>query len=474
VAARALAVVATAMYDAWSAFDPLAVPTQPGNGILRQTGSAGNAAAKAQAISFAAYRAQLDLFPSLAANAATLMTSLGYDPTDTSTDPTTPSGIGNLAAAAVIAFRHADGSNQLGTLTPTGMPYADYSGYTTPNTPYVVSDPNVWQPLAITINGVTTIQRYATPFWGAVTPFASLPAFNGTGPARYPSMQYQADAQTLLAYSAGLNDTTKMIAEYWADWPGTQLPPGHWTRFGEYVSRRDAHGLDADAQMFFALNNALLDAGVSAWAVKRTFNSVRPITAIHFLFSGTPVYAWAGPGKGTQWIDGGAWQPYQPASVITPPFAEYTSGHSTFSFAAAAVLQHFTGSDKFGFSTTLPAGSSNVEPGITPANPVTLSFPTFSAAASQAGLSRRYGGIHFIEGDLNGRVDGYAIGQGDWTRAVTYFNGGKPCTNGWGNGGGDHITWGGGWGGRGGGQTAQSSWCKSNNWGGWGRDGSPP
>ncbi len=436
VAARALGVVATAMYDAWSAYDALAVPTQPGNGNTRQTSGITDAA-KARAISFAAYRAELDLFPGFAgppdSPANVLMTQTrGYDPTDTSISAT----IGNNAAAAVLAFRHGDGSNQLGDINSAGQPvaaftvapYSDYSGYTTPNTAYVVSDPNSWQPLAITnALGVTTIQKHATPFWGAVTPFAPLPSFSGTGPARYPSWQYTADALSMLAYSAGLNDTTKTIAEYWADSPGTQLPPGHWSRIGEFISRRDGHTQDTDAQMFFALNNALLDAGISVWAVKRTFNSERPITAIHYLYTGKQVYAWAGPGRGAQWIDGGTWQPYQQASVVTPPFSEYTSGHSTFSFAATAVLQHFTGSDRYGYAVTLPAGSSVVEPGLTPSAPVTLSFPTFTSAASQAGLSRRYGGIHFIEGDLNGRADGYKVGQIDWTKAVTFFNGGKPC-----------------------------------------------
>lgn len=405
-------------------------------------------AAKTEAISFAAYAALTDLFPAQASNPAslanTLMGSLvaanGYSASDA------PAVIGQNAAAAVLAYRHADGSNQLGSLNASGQPvppgsvgaYSDYSGYTTLNAPLVVAsasnviaDPNAWQPLQLTVNGVTTIQKYATPFWGAVTPFSPLPAFSGPGPARYPSLQYKADALIVLAYSAALTDTTKMVAEYWSDLPGTQLPPGHWSRIGEFVSRRDAHTLDADAPMFFALNNALMDAGIAAWATKRSFNSERPITAIRYLFAGKPVFAWAGPGRGAQWIDGGTWLPYQPSNVVTPAFAEYTSGHSTFSYAAAAVLQRFTGSDSFGLSVTLPAGSSFVEPGIAPSQPVTFSFPTFSHAAAQAGLSRRYGGIHFIPGDLNGRADGYLVGAQDWSAATTYFNGGKPCVTGW-------------------------------------------
>ncbi len=79
----------------------------------------------------------------------------------------------------------------------------------------------------------------------------------------------------------------------------------------------------------------------------------------------------------------------------TPPFPEYSSGHSNFSAAGAEILKRFTHSDRFGALVTLCAGSSRVEPGAAPASDITLSRSTFSDAAVQAGLSRRYGGIHF-------------------------------------------------------------------------------
>jgi VCPO second helical-bundle domain len=113
---------------------------------------------------------------------------------------------------------------------------------------------------------------------------------------------------------------------------------------------------------------------------KRTYDSVRPVTAIRFLFAGREVLAWGGPGRGTRRIRGEDWQPY----IATPPFPEYGSGHSTFSAAAAAVLARFTGSDRFGGSVPIPAGSSRVEPGTTPAADVVLSWPTFTDAAVQA------------------------------------------------------------------------------------------
>ena len=133
--------------------------------------------------------------------------------------------------------------------------------------------------------------------------------------------------------------------------------------------------------------------------------------------------AWAGPYQGVKLIRGEDWQPYQPTTFPTPPFPEYFSGHSSFSAAAAEVLRRFTKSDAFGASVTVPAGSSKVEPGLVPARDVVLSWPTFSAAADEAGLSRRYGGIHFVPGDLLGRSIGKSIGADAFVKATHYFNG---------------------------------------------------
>ena len=108
------------------------------------------------------------------------------------------------------------------------------------------------------------------------------------------------------------------------------------------MSRRDhhgdhEHGLERDVKLFVALTNAVSDAGCCAWDNKRAFNSVRPITAIRTLFRGQMVRAWAGPYQGTKLIDGAAWFPYQTTSFPTPPFPEYSSGHSNFSAAGAEI-----------------------------------------------------------------------------------------------------------------------------------------
>jgi hypothetical protein len=103
--------------------------------------------AKVVAVSYAAYRALVDVFPEQKARFGARMTELGLDPSSMTQDVTTPAGIGHVAAAALLAFRHEDGWNQHGTLSPTGLPYSDYTGYIPVNSPDVIADPNRWQPL---------------------------------------------------------------------------------------------------------------------------------------------------------------------------------------------------------------------------------------------------------------------------------------------------------------------------------------
>ena len=417
--ARALAIVHTCMYDAWTAYDPVAVGTRLGD-TLRRPASERTQAAKEQAISYAAYRCVIDVFPTQKAGLIDpFMIELGFDPLDTSVDTTTATGIGNVAAAAVLAFRHTDGSNQLGNLHPGA--YSDYTGYVPVNGPDELSDPNHWQPLRAP-NG--TIQMFLAPHWGLVIPFALQPndEFRPPAPPLFPLGTYRKQASAILHLSAALDDLQKTIAGYWADGPSTVTPPGHWNVIAQFVSERDGHALDDDVKMFFALDNALLDVSIAVWECKRFYDYVRPISAIRFLYQGKPVRAWGGPYRGTELIPGEQFQSYLP----TPAFAEYVSGHSTFSAASAEILRLVTGSDTFGGSVTIVAGGSPIEPGLVPASDVTLSWATFSDAADQAGLSRRHGGIHFESGDLQGRALGRRIGAETWAKAQSYFNGTAP------------------------------------------------
>lgn len=415
IVARALAIVDTCMFDAWAAYDDKAKGTRYGANLRRPKGER-TIANKEKAISFAAHECLTDLFPSEAASFNTLMANLGYDPGDAGNNLSTPSGIGNVVAKAVLDFRHHDGANQLGDLHPGA--YSDYSGYTPVNSPNNIVDPNHWQPLQVDGN----IQKFITPHWGSVIPYALKsgsqfrkftppPANYDTEPERY-----EIQAQQVLEYSAHLTDEKKVIAEYWADGPSSELPPGHWSLFAAYVSERDHHTVDQDVKMFFAVANAIFDASIASWDAKRFYDYVRPVTAINFLYAGKTVESWQGP------IDGGDWKPYQAASVVTPPFPEYYSGHSVFSAAGAETLKLFTKSDYFGFSVTIPAGSSKVEPGAVPADDTTLYWATFTDAADEAGISRRYGGIHFIDGDLVSRKLGRMVAQQAWDKTLKYFN----------------------------------------------------
>ncbi len=112
----------------------------------------------------------------------------------------------------------------------------------------------------------------------------------------------------------------------------------------------------------------------------------------------------------------------RPGADPSPPFAEYTSGHSAFSAAGAEVLRLFTGSDSFGGSVVFEPGSTQFESGV-PADETTLSWATFTEAADEAGVSRLYGGIHFTEGDLNGRERGTETGSSAFDLAQSFIDG---------------------------------------------------
>lgn len=429
--ARILAMVHTAQYEAWSQYDGTAVGTLLGDRFRRPPAER-TVENKSIATSYAAYRVLVDLFPRRTRTFDSKMADvLKYDPAVVTTDPSTPEGIGNLAGAAVLLHRRYDGSNQLGG-------YADTTGYQPVNTPDTLVDLNRWQPLktangnqqGVCISGGNLItQTYIGPHWGSVVPFAldDGPLITSTkGPILYPSPEFTLQAQEIISYSANLDDYGKAISQYWADGPSTEFPPGHWSLFSQFVSFRDSHGIDEDAKLFFAVSNATFDAGIVAWKLKRDFDSVRPITAIRELFRGQEIVAWGGPYSGTQTILGETWDPYQEECFVTPAFAEFVSGHSAFSAAAAEVLKSFTGSDTFGAYFLYGVGKSPVEPNEAPSRSVLFLWETFAEAADEAGFSRRHGGIHFVEGDLQGRDVGKRAGERVWQKTTGFYNGSAP------------------------------------------------
>ncbi|WP_051971562.1 vanadium-dependent haloperoxidase [Massilia sp. 9096] len=434
MAARSLAILSTCMYDAWCAYDAVALPLTA-SGAGRRPDAERTEANKAIALSYAAYTALVDQFPGQKAAFEAYMRTLGLDPAAGGGDGQ-PAAIGSAAARAEIAVCHDDGANQLGDLTPSGVPYADYTGYAPGNPPLIVGAPTPlsqipapghWQPLSYTdATGVVRTQAFVGAAWDWVRPFAlsSAAQFRPGPPAAPGTSEYLAQARHIVEVQAMLSDEQKVSAEYWADGPGTDMPPGHWLRFALTISQRDRHTLDDDVKLFFALGAALADAAIAGWDAKRAYDSARPITAVRHALHGQSItgYGTLGPAGGLRAILGQEWTPYQPATFPTPPFPEHVSGHSLFSAAAAEVLARFTGSDVFGASFTAPPGSMHVEPGV-PAGGVTLSWPTFSAASAQSGVSRVYGGIHFDNANLAGQGMGRRVGAQAFARAQGLWQG---------------------------------------------------
>jgi hypothetical protein len=251
--------------------------------------------------------------------------------------------------------------------------------------------------------------------------------------------------------------------------------PGFAFRIGGTGPKVDR--LEWDVKLYFALNGAVHDAAVAAWGVKGRYDSVRPISMIRYMGGqgqstdphgpaydpdGLPlvpglvevvtgkssaprhrheqlaghveeiaVRAWRGnpqdptsESSGVGWILAVEWVPYQAPTFVTPAFAGYVSGHSTFSRAAAEVMTAFTGSPYFpgGMSEwTVRAGDLNTESG--PSHEITLQWATYFDAADQAGVSRLYGGIHISPDDFEGREIGAVCGKEAWALALRYFEG---------------------------------------------------
>ncbi|MGB3190553.1 DUF6851 domain-containing protein [Lyngbya sp. PCC 8106] len=465
VGSRAYSMVHTAMFDAWAAYDQVAVATQLGDQLQRPEAE-NTDAHKIEAMSYSAYRVLTDLFPDQVEIFDGLMADLGFDPNNTTTDTTTAAGIGNVSANALLEFRHQDGSNQLND-------YANTTDYQPVNTPEQLVDIESWTPEHIPVdNPDAPLQEYLTPQWGDVTPFGLDSGDQLRPEAPEPFLlvegevdleartitladgavvdinrdivgtiinpEFIAQAEQVVETSANLTDEQKLIAEFWEDGGGTSFPPGTWMTFGQYTSAQNDHSLDQDAKLFFGLGNAVFDAGVATWEAKTHYEYTRPVRLVRELgdlgligefneeLGGYAVEAWAGPGEGTQTILASDFTTYQtPGSHVSPPFAEYVSGHSTFSASAATILELVTGSDNFGASVTFEPGQSRFEPNLTPQQEVTLAWDTFSEAADEAGLSRLFGGIHFEDGDLNGRTLGQDVATEVFEQAQFYIEGGQ-------------------------------------------------
>jgi hypothetical protein len=284
-------------------------------------------------------------------------------------------------------------------------------------------------------------------------------------------------------------DFVRVLAEFWADGPSSETPPGHWFTILNYVSdhplfekRFKGEGpvlddLEWDVKSYFALGGAMHDVAVAVWGIKSWYDYVRPISAIRgmaalgqstdstamsyhpggmplipghieLVLSGDPLagesdehvgkvklFAWRGPGwigdpltdyAGCGWILAEEWWPYQRPGFVTPPFAGYISGHSTFSRAAAETLTMLTGDEYFpgGMGEFHAPQNAYLVFEAGPSVDMTLQWAKYRDASDQSSESRIWGGIHPPVDDIPGRRIGAEIAEDVFVLAEEYFTGG--------------------------------------------------
>jgi hypothetical protein len=551
VHARNLFHTSAAMWDAWAAYDPTAdgyfVTEKETAGDVTAAREAAMSFA-AYRILLWRYGTVSDLAVA-AEQLDAVMASLCYRTDYESTDGDSPADLGNRIASTIIEVGRDDGALEDeryvdGSFQPANDPLV----VADPGT--VMRDPNSWQPLSlgtqIAQNGLPIpgkVQTVIGPHWGRVTSFALPPSAQGTpiDPGPPPRLgdpasdaAFKEAAVEVIRYSAQLDpadgveidvspgalggntlgtndgrghdlnpitgepyapnvvaraDFARAIAEYWADGPKSETPPGHWNVIANAVA--DAPGferrvggegepvdaLEWDVKTYLALNGAVHDAAVAAWGLKGFYDSARPISMVRYLggqgqssdpagpsydADGLPlepglievvtaessapgerheelaghvgevaVRAWRGfpedpetQTSGVGWIRAVDWVPYQRSTFVTPAFAGFVSGHSTFSRAAAEVLTAMTGDPFFpggSWEWTLRSGELLHEEG--PTKDLTVQWATYFDAADQAGISRLYMGIHISPDDVDGRTIGSACGTAAWALATRYFDG---------------------------------------------------
>ena len=425
VTSRYLGLIFTAVFDAWTRYDEKAIPVYL-KGVERRPASEQNLKNKEIAISYAAYRAMLEYFYSDAMYIKDLMKNeFGLDPDNDSMDPSTPEGIGNLAAKAVIEARHNDGANQYGEHPEgNGEPYFDYSGYQPVNPPNEMNDIKRWQPKFFeNEDGEKYAPGCLTPYWQMVKPIAldSASQHRPGPPPAIGSDSLNKEIEQVVEVNANLTNEEKALVEFMRDGPSSVQQAGHWLIFAQNVSLRDNHTLDEDVKMYFAVEMAAMDAFIASWDAKMYYDFARPYALVHDYYDDQVIKAWGGPKKGTVEMKGNEWNPYSPKAFLCPPFPSYVSGHSTVSGACSEILRFYTGNDTFGQKVKLLPGYLT-EPGITQ-DSVELFFPSFTEAANMAGWSRVLGGYHIQADNIAGLQLGRDVASTVWKVYEKHVNG---------------------------------------------------
>jgi len=415
VTSRYLGLIFVSIFDAWSMFDEKAIPVYLGD-IARRPTTEHTLKNKEIAISYAAFGTMNEYYYSDKELFANFMIELGLDPMNKSLDPTTPEGIGNLAAKTIIEARKGDGANQYGEESGSdGKPYFNYVGYKPVNSADKNVDPNRWQPKYFS-DGKDG--KYApgclTPFWDKVTPVAlkSGDQFRPGPPPMIGSEQLKKEVAEVIELQRNLTDYQIALVEFMRDGPQSVQQAGHWLKFAQDVSRRDNHTLDEDVKMYFYNQVVAMDAFIASWDSKMFYDYARPYALVHQYYDNQKIEAWGGEGKGMIEMDGSQWRPYSPETFLCPPFPSYTSGHSTISGACAEALKLWTGSDKFGSEAKLVAGAMTEPDNL--GDTITLKFPTFTETAEMAGISRVLGGYHIQADNVAGLKLGRDIAKETW------------------------------------------------------------
>ncbi len=403
IGTRTMMIIFTSAYDTYSAYDPVSLGAVVGDS-LDGTGGEASEANMREAVSHAIYNAILGVAPLSQPEAEAFMGELGYDLDSNSV----PANLGRTVAQRVLESRENDGSNHQNG-------YQDTTGYQ-PQDPSV---PDAWQPLIVPLDDANgTPQTPLTPHWGLVETFAiDVNEYRLEPPAEYGTSEWDGQIEEVMEYNANLTPEHKVIAEYWRPMRGT--PPMLWGELAAVVSEQKNYGLAEDAMLFFAIHNAMFDAGITCWENKYFYGYIRPVTAIRNMGE-VMIRGWGGIGQGTEDILASEWLPYQSTGDPTPPFPEYASGHSTFGSSWAAVMAAYTGSDEFGYGESFDEMFFEGTP-LDP--PVELYWETFTEAAQEAGISRLYGGIHFMDANVNALEAGRRVGMEVWEKAQALFQG---------------------------------------------------
>ena len=422
ITSRFLALIWTAVFDGWSRYDSAATPVYLKN-VQRRPENEQSLKNKEIAISYAAYRTMMEYYSYDSVMLTKKMIGFGYNPNDNSVDPSTPVGIGNLAAKSVIEARRNDGSNQTGTMNASDSnPYSDYTGYKPINNPDTLNDLMHWQPKYFADGkGGKFAPACLTPHWYRTSTLLldSANQFRPAPPPALGSVQLKKEVKEVVDLQANLTNEQKALVEMMRDGPKSVQQAGHWFIFAQNVSVRDKHTLDEDVQLYFLVEATAMDAFIACWDSKMFYDYARPYALVHEYFKDQDIKAWGGPGKGIIQMKGQDWRPYSPETFLCPPFPSYVSGHSTVSGGCAEVLKLFTGNDFFGEEVKRIPGEMTEPENV--GDQVTLKFKTFTETANMAGFSRVLGGYHIQCENLEGLKLGRKVAAVVWKKYLAHI-----------------------------------------------------